>query len=173
MAAGNLDIVIPGADRGDEIGDLAKTVTVIRENAEQKARDEAEAKATQDQLAARQRKADMIKIADQFEGAVGEIVETVSSASTELESSATTLTSTAERAEELQQWSRRRPKKPRPMCSRWRPPPRKWLPPSTRSAARCRNWQGWPAMPSTRRARPTTASANCRRRRRGSATWSR
>jgi methyl-accepting chemotaxis protein len=101
MAAGNLDIAIPGADRGDEIGDLAKTVTVIRENAEQKAREEAEAKATQDQLAARQRKDDMIKLADQFEGAVGEIVETVSSASTELEASASTLTSTAERAEEL------------------------------------------------------------------------
>ena len=92
MAAGNLDIVIPGADRGDEIGDLAKTVTVIRENAEQKARDEAEAKITQDQVAARQRKADMIKLADDFEGAVGEIVETVSSASTELEASAGTLT---------------------------------------------------------------------------------
>ena len=101
MAAGNLDIEIPGADRGDEIGDLAKTVTVIRENAEQKARDEAEAKATQDQLAARQRKADMVKMADDFEFAVGEIVETVSSASTELEASASTLTSTAERAEEL------------------------------------------------------------------------
>jgi methyl-accepting chemotaxis protein len=101
MAAGNLDIVIPGADRGDEIGDLAKTVTVIRENAEQKAREEAEAKAAQDQVAARQRKADMIKLADSFESAVGEIVETVSSASTELEASASTLTSTAERAEEL------------------------------------------------------------------------
>jgi methyl-accepting chemotaxis protein len=101
MATGNLDIVIPGADRGDEIGDLAKTVTVIRQNAEQKARDEAEAKTRQDQLGARQRKADMIKMADDFESAVGEIVETVSSASTELEASATTLTSTAERAEEL------------------------------------------------------------------------
>ena len=44
MAGGNLDIAIPGANRGDEIGDLAKTVTVIRQNAEQKARDEAEAK---------------------------------------------------------------------------------------------------------------------------------
>jgi methyl-accepting chemotaxis protein len=101
MAGGNLDIVIPGADRGDEIGDLAKTVTVIRQNAEQKARDEAEAKITQDQVAARQRKADMIKLADDFEGAVGEIVETVSSASTELEASAGTLTATAERAQEL------------------------------------------------------------------------
>ena len=43
----------------------------------------------------------MIKLADNFEGAVGEIVETVSSASTELEASAGTLTTTAERAQEL------------------------------------------------------------------------
>jgi methyl-accepting chemotaxis protein len=101
MAGGKLDIEIPGAGRGDEIGDLAKTVTVIRENAEQKARDEAEAKTRQDQIAAEQRKADMIRLANDFEGAVGEIVETVSSASTELEASASTLTSTAERAQEL------------------------------------------------------------------------
>ena len=38
MAGGDLDVEIPGAGRGDEIGDLAKTVTVIRENAEHKAR---------------------------------------------------------------------------------------------------------------------------------------
>jgi methyl-accepting chemotaxis protein len=101
MAGGNLDIEIPGAGRGDEIGDLAKTVTVIRQNAEQKARDEAEAKIKQDQIAAAQRKADMVRLANDFEGAVGEIVETVSSASTELEASAGTLSSTAERAQEL------------------------------------------------------------------------
>jgi len=101
MAAGKLDIDIPGAGRGDEIGDLAKTVTVIRENAEHKARAEAEAKAMQDRAAASQRKADMIKLADDFEGAVGEIIETVSSASTELEASAGTLTSTAVRSQEL------------------------------------------------------------------------
>src|ERR1035437_4635779 len=101
MAGGNLDIVIPGADRGDEIGDLAKTVAVIRENAELKAREEAEAKVKQDQVAAKQRKADMVKLADNFETTVGEIIETVSASSTELEASASTLTSTAERAQEL------------------------------------------------------------------------
>jgi len=101
LAGGNLDVVIPGASRGDEIGDLAKTVTVIRENAEQKAREEAEAKTKQDLVAAQRRKEEMIKLADDFEGAVGEIVETVSSASTELEASAGTLTTTAERAQEL------------------------------------------------------------------------
>eukprot|EP01035_Chromulina_nebulosa_P050460 gene50460-68607_t len=50
---------------------------------------------------ATQRKADMMKLAGEFEAAVGEIVETVSSASTELEASASTLTSTAERAQDL------------------------------------------------------------------------
>jgi methyl-accepting chemotaxis protein len=101
MAAGDLDVEIPGAGRGDEIGDLAKTVTVIRENAEHKAREETEAKVEQDQVAAQRRKAEMIKLADDFEGAVGKIVETVSSASTELEASAGTLTATAERSQEL------------------------------------------------------------------------
>jgi methyl-accepting chemotaxis protein len=101
MASGELDVRIPGARRGDEIGDIAKTVLVIRENAERKAHDEGEAKIRQDEVVARQRKSDMIRLADSFEAAVGEIVETVSSASTELEASATTLTSTAERSHEL------------------------------------------------------------------------
>jgi methyl-accepting chemotaxis protein len=101
MAGGNLNVVIPGASRGDEIGDLAKTVVVIRKNAEQKAGDEVKAKLTQDEILAKQRRAEMVRLADQFEGAVGGIVATVSSASTQLEASAGTLTSTAERAQEL------------------------------------------------------------------------
>ncbi len=64
LAAGELNIEIPGASRGDEVGDLAKTVIVIRENAEQKARNEAEAKVHQDRRAAEQRSAEMIKLAD-------------------------------------------------------------------------------------------------------------
>ncbi|WP_315798103.1 MULTISPECIES: HAMP domain-containing methyl-accepting chemotaxis protein [unclassified Bradyrhizobium] len=101
MARGRLDIVIPGASRGDEIGDLAKTVTVIRGNAEEKARAEAETKNAQDAIAARQRKADMQRLAEQFEAAVGEIVNTVSSASSQLEQSATTLTQAATRSQGL------------------------------------------------------------------------
>jgi methyl-accepting chemotaxis protein len=101
LAEGNFGVVLPGLGRKDEIGDVAQAVENFKVVSEQKAREEAEAKIKQDQLAARQRKADMIKLADSFEGAVGEIVETVSSASTELEASARTLTSTAERAQEL------------------------------------------------------------------------
>ncbi|MDB5515357.1 MAG: Methyl-accepting chemotaxis protein [Tardiphaga sp.] len=101
LAEGNFGVVLPGLGRKDEIGDMAQAVETFKVKAEQKARAEAQAKMTQDQLAAEQRKRDMIKLADDFEGAVGEIIETVSSASTELEASAGTLTATAERSQEL------------------------------------------------------------------------
>jgi len=101
LAEGNFAVVLPGLGRQDEVGDMARAVETFKVNAEQKARDEAEAKIRQDQLAAQQRRADMIRLADGFENAVGEIVETVSSASTELEASATALTSTAGRSQEL------------------------------------------------------------------------
>jgi methyl-accepting chemotaxis protein len=101
LAGGNFGVVLPGLDRKDEVGDMAQAVETFKVKAEEKARDEAEAKIVQDQAAAKQRKADMIKLADDFEGAVGEIIEAVSSASTELEASAGTLTSTAARSQEL------------------------------------------------------------------------
>jgi methyl-accepting chemotaxis protein len=101
LADGNFGVVLPGLGRKDEIGGVAGAVEKFKVKAEQKAREDAEAKIKQDQISAQQRKADMIKLADTFESAVGEIIETVSSASTELEASAGTLTSTAERAQEL------------------------------------------------------------------------
>ena len=101
LAGGNFAVVLPGLGRTDEVGDVAGAVEKFKVVSAQKAQQEAEAKIKQDQMAAQQRKADMIKLADDFEGAVGEIIETVSSASTELEASAGTLTSTAGRAQEL------------------------------------------------------------------------
>ncbi|WP_245429351.1 methyl-accepting chemotaxis protein, partial [Rhodoplanes elegans] len=50
--------------------------------------------------AAAQRKADMVRLADQFEQAVGGIIATVSSAATELEATATTLTRTADQTQQ-------------------------------------------------------------------------
>jgi methyl-accepting chemotaxis protein len=100
LAGGNLDVVIPGADRRDEVGDMARTVEVFKKNGlevERMREDHQVAEKRNAEL----RKAEMVKLADDFENAVGEIVETVSSAATELEASAGTLTSTAEHAQEL------------------------------------------------------------------------
>jgi methyl-accepting chemotaxis protein len=101
LAGGNFAVVLPGLGRKDELGAVAGAVEKFKVVSEQKARSEAEAKMKQDQIAAQQRKADMVRLADSFEAAVGEIVETVSSASTELEASAGTLTATAERAQQV------------------------------------------------------------------------
>ncbi|SNT49899.1 Methyl-accepting chemotaxis protein [Tardiphaga sp. OK246] len=101
LAEGNFGVVLPGLGREDEVGDMAQAVETFKVKAEEKAQAEAEARITQDQAAALQRKQDMIRLADDFEGTVGEIVEAVSSASTELEASASTLTSTADRSQQL------------------------------------------------------------------------
>jgi methyl-accepting chemotaxis protein len=101
LADGNFGVVLPGLNRKDEVGDMAQAVEGFKVRAAQKAQQEAEARINQDGLAAAQRRREMFKLADDFESAVGEIVETVSSASSELEASAGTLTSTAERSRQL------------------------------------------------------------------------
>ena len=101
LANGNFGVVLPGLDRKDEVGDMARAVEGFKVKAEEKAHAEAEEKVRQDEIAARQRRAEVHKLADGFEAAIGEIVETVSSASTELEASASTLTATAGHAQEL------------------------------------------------------------------------
>lgn len=101
MAGGELDVEIPGADRGDEVGDMAKTISVIRQNAEQEVmRKQAEVQRVEIERAAI-RKTDMYALADRFEAAVGTIINTVSTAASELQTSAVTLTSTAKQTREL------------------------------------------------------------------------
>ncbi|MFK4488528.1 methyl-accepting chemotaxis protein [Bradyrhizobium sp. USDA 336] len=101
LAGGDFSVVLPGLGRKDEVGGVAAAVEKFKVVSEQKAREDAEAKIRQDQIAAAQRKAEMHKLADSFEAAIGEIVDTVSSAATELEASASTLTATAARGQEL------------------------------------------------------------------------
>jgi methyl-accepting chemotaxis protein len=100
FARNNLSADVPGVERRDELGEMARTVEVFKKNGLEVERMKGDQQATELRTA-QHRKADMVKLANDFEGAVGEIIETVSSASTELEASASTLTSTAERAQEL------------------------------------------------------------------------
>jgi methyl-accepting chemotaxis protein len=100
LAGGRLDVEVPGIGRRDEVGEIAAAVEVFKSNAIARQGLEAEQRQAETRATGR-RKADMQKLADEFEGTVGGIIETVSSASTELEAFAGTLSSTAERAEEL------------------------------------------------------------------------
>ena len=99
LAGGDMSAPIPGVERKDEIGKMASTVLVFKDNAVETERLRAE-QAEAERLAAERRKRDMHDLANSFEGAIGQIIETVSSASTELEASASTLTSTAERTQQ-------------------------------------------------------------------------
>ncbi len=100
LATGDTSVGIPGLGRKDEIGEMAGAVEVFKNNmveAERLRREQSEA----DVHLRQQRKTDMERLANGFEGAVGEIIETVSSAATELEASSNTLTQTAERSSGL------------------------------------------------------------------------
>ena len=100
LAGGDKTTDIPGMKNKDEIGEMGATVQVFKDNMIETDRLRAE-QSDVEQRQLQQRKADMQELADAFEGAVGEIVENVSSAATELEASASTLTATAERAQAL------------------------------------------------------------------------
>ena len=100
LAGGNLAVEVPGVGRGDEVGEMAKAVEIFKSNAIARQTLEVEQRAAETR-ATSGRKAEMHKMANDFEAAVGQIVEAVSSASSQLEVSAGTLTATAERAQEL------------------------------------------------------------------------
>ena len=100
LARNDLKTEVPEKGRRDEIGDMAKTVEVFKTNALEVERLKA-AQADIERQAVEQRRRDMVNLADGFERAVGEIIETVGSASTELEASSSTLATTAQRAQEL------------------------------------------------------------------------
>jgi methyl-accepting chemotaxis protein len=101
LAGGDIEAKVEGSDRGDEIGAIARAVeevrATIRNQMTERMRSDDETKA-HDQAA---RKADMHKLADEFQAAVGNIVQTVSSASSQLEAAASTLTQTAETTQRL------------------------------------------------------------------------
>src|SRR5579863_9288986 len=100
LSKGELSLPVMDADRSDEIGEMARTVGVFKEAMIETNRLRAEqVEAEQRQM--QQRKDDMHRMADSFEGAVGQIIATVSSASSQLETSAGVLTSTATRSEDL------------------------------------------------------------------------
>jgi methyl-accepting chemotaxis protein len=100
LADGDKTVAIPYVNRRDEVGDNARAAQAFKDNLERLAGLEAEQRAT-DERAAKQRQAAVHRIADEFEAAVGAIVETVSSAATELEAASGSLTMTAETTQRL------------------------------------------------------------------------
>jgi methyl-accepting chemotaxis protein len=96
LADGEFDVVLPGLGRKDEIGDMAGAVESFKLKAVEKAQREAQEREAAANAAASARKAEMCRLADSFEETVGGVVQTVSTASAQLETAASSLRNTAE-----------------------------------------------------------------------------
>ncbi len=94
LAEGELEIHIPAQGRGDEIGKIAAAVQVFKENAIRVKEMEAE-QVEAEQRAEGEKHAAMNKLADDFESAVGGVVDQVSSAATEMQASSESMAATA------------------------------------------------------------------------------
>ncbi|WP_256379131.1 methyl-accepting chemotaxis protein [Azospirillum sp. TSH100] len=95
LADGNLTVEIAGTDRRDEVGMIAETARVFKANLIRSREMEEEAKQAEARAAA-DRKQAMLGLADEFEKSIGAVVEAVSSASAQLQSTARTMSAVAE-----------------------------------------------------------------------------
>ena len=96
IADGSLDQAVAETDRGDEIGRMAETLEVLRRTALTARALESEQVASK-QHAEKEKREALIALADRFDTSVGALVGLMASGSTELESTAKSMTGTAER----------------------------------------------------------------------------
>lgn len=94
LASGKLDKDVPSRDQKDEVGDMAHSVQVFKDNMVKTRELEAQQREEQKAKEARQIKIDAAT--KKFEGAMTEIVRFVASSSTELQASAQSLAASAE-----------------------------------------------------------------------------
>jgi methyl-accepting chemotaxis protein len=94
LAAGDLDIEIEGADRADEVGGLARSLLVFKENAIKARRLEEEQRQEQLRKEARQKTVEEYIVV--FDHQVGEALDTLTAASTEMHATAGSMAATAE-----------------------------------------------------------------------------
>ena len=101
LAAGNFEVQLPGLDRRDEVGQMAHGVQEFKVQAVAKAERETAEREEKNREQQAARRIELHNLAESFETAVGNIIEKVGSASTELENSAAILTKSSEATQQL------------------------------------------------------------------------
>ncbi|MDR4307858.1 MCP four helix bundle domain-containing protein [Chelatococcus sambhunathii] len=96
VAGGDLEVEVPYAGRRHEIGAMARAVEAFKQDLVHARELESENALAKAGVEA-QRRAASLALADQFEGAIGGIIATVSAASTELAATARSMATTADR----------------------------------------------------------------------------
>ncbi|WP_346892574.1 HAMP domain-containing methyl-accepting chemotaxis protein [uncultured Roseibium sp.] len=95
LAGGDLDLEVANVESRNEIGGMARAVQVFRENAV-RTRELEQAQVAQEEKARAEKRAMMDKLADDFQQSVGTIVDGLSAASTDLNSTASSMTEVAQ-----------------------------------------------------------------------------
>ncbi|MGT2479386.1 HAMP domain-containing protein [Methylobacterium oryzae CBMB20] len=153
LADGDTAVVVPSQDATDEIGAMAEAVEVFRQNALARAELESAQAAEQE---ARQRRTDRVdQLVHAFQQTIAQSLEVVTSAATELDATARSMTGSPTTPTARRSPPARPPSRPRPTSRRWRRPPRRWSPRSRRSSGRWSARARWPATPRTRPRRAT------------------
>jgi methyl-accepting chemotaxis protein len=101
LAMGNFEVQLPGLDRRDEVGQMAHAIQEFKVQAIAKAEEETAEREQKNRELAAARRAELHTLADSFEAAVGNIIENVGSASSELEKSAVILTKSSAATQQL------------------------------------------------------------------------
>src|ERR1700716_686875 len=101
LAVGNFEVQLPGLERRDEVGQMAHAVEELMVQAIAKAERETAEREQKSRELASARRAELHNLADGFETAVGNIIENVGAASTELENSAVILTKSSAATQQL------------------------------------------------------------------------
>ena len=96
MSEGNTDVTVPAQDRTDEVGAIARAVEAFRNVIIQQIRDEAAQKERERQEDEAERRRLLHGMADDLESRVGNVVEAVTVAASELNGSATTMATVSE-----------------------------------------------------------------------------
>jgi methyl-accepting chemotaxis protein len=95
LAEGDKSVEIPATERKDEIGEMAKTVEVFKENALEMDR-MLEAQAEKDRQAEEEKRRAMLELADSFEVSVKTVVDAVSATAVQMQQRAQAMSATAE-----------------------------------------------------------------------------
>ena len=97
LASGDKTVLVPALDNQDEIGAMARAVQVFKENAIRVERLQAEQEEMKRRAEA-DRRAAMLKLADDFESSVKHVVDSVSAAAVQMQATSQSMASVAEEA---------------------------------------------------------------------------
>ncbi|MGE4282002.1 MAG: methyl-accepting chemotaxis protein [Magnetospirillum sp.] len=87
LAQGDLNVAVNGTDRQDEIGDIARAVATFKQNAIER-EDLRQAQAERDRLTSAERRQTRIRMAEEFDSGIGDMLSSVTDGASDLERAA-------------------------------------------------------------------------------------